>query len=208
MQIEAYILVGGRSSRFGSDKALAKLGGSTLAERALSTASRAFRRENVFFVARDAETFAAEAERMNANVVYDLIRDRGPVGGLYTALTHASTDWILLFACDLTDVTAEYLSMLPERVSDRAAAVIPEQSDGRLQPLCALYNVAKTLPVVSGLINAEGKAPAMLAVIGRLEAYVVKPSEFSGLGQVAFSNVNHTEDLEEIERKLSHPGAI
>jgi len=35
IDIDAYILIGGRSSRLGRDKAAAELGGRTLAERAL-----------------------------------------------------------------------------------------------------------------------------------------------------------------------------
>jgi len=196
MNVEAYILVGGKSSRFGSEKALAVFEGKTLAERAYKTMCNAFRSEQVFFVARDPQSFAHEAARLNAVFVYDVIEDRGPVGGLYTALTHASTEWIFLFACDLTDVTWMYVSMLEDKISDHYGVVLPEQPDGRLQPLCAFYNVAKTLPVVRELIHREGKPPAMMSVIDALNARVAKLSEFITAPPVTFANVNRPADIE------------
>ena len=196
MKIEAYILVGGRSTRFGSDKALAVIDGATLAERAYTRMSDAFGKENVCFVARDEESFAVEAGRLEADVVYDAIEDRGPIGGLYTALTHASTEWIFLFACDLTDVTWSYISALEGKIEDKYGVVIPEQPDGRLQPLCAFYNVAPTLPIVREMLGEDGKTAALMSVIDRLEARVAKAKEFVLYPPVTFTNVNHPSDIE------------
>lgn len=196
MNIEAYILVGGRSTRFGSDKALAVFDGMTLAERAYMRMSDAFGKENVYFVARDEESFAAEAVRLDAPFVADVIEDRGPVGGLYTALTHASTDWIFLFACDLTDVTWSYISALKGKISDPYGAVIPEQPDGRPQPLCAFYNVSRTLPVVHDLLSVEGRTPSMMSVMDKLESRIAKDEEFVIYPTVTFANVNHPSDIE------------
>jgi molybdopterin-guanine dinucleotide biosynthesis protein A len=196
MKIEAYILVGGRSTRFGSDKALAVIDGMTLAERAYTKICDAFGRDHVSFVARDPQSFVDEAERLNALVVYDVVEDRGPLGGLYTALTYASTDWIFLFACDLTDVTWSYISALRGKISDQYGVVLPEQPDGRLQPLCAFYNVSQTFPVVRDLMSLEGRTPAMMSVIDRLETRIAKDEEFVLYPPVTFINVNHPSDIE------------
>ena len=197
MKIEAYILVGGRSTRFGSDKALAVIDGVTLAERAYRLISEMFGRENVCFVARDEKSFVAEAGRLEARVVYDVIKDRGPLGGLYTALTNASSEWIFLFACDLTDVTWSYISALRGKISENYDVVIPEQPDGKLQPLCAFYHVARTLPIVRDMLIDDGKTPAMMAMIDQLETRIAKDEEFVIYPPVTFTNVNHPSDLEE-----------
>ena len=197
MNIEAYILVGGRSTRFGSDKALAVTDGISLAERAYLLMSELFGSENVSFVARDQQTFATEASRLEARVVYDVIEDRGPLGGLYTALTNASGEWIFLFACDLTDVTWSYISALKGKISETYDVVIPEQPDGKLQPLCAFYKVSQTLPIVRNMLDQDGKTPAMMSLIDQLEARVARDKEFVIYPPVAFTNVNHPSDLEE-----------
>lgn len=197
MKIEAYILVGGRSSRFGSDKALALMDGATLAERAYARMCDAFGKDNVRFVARDAESFAAEAKRLDAAVIYDAMEDRGPIGGLYTALTNASTEWIFLFACDLTDVTWSYISALKGKISEKYGVLIPEQPDGKFQPLCAFYNVSRTLPIVRDLLSEDGKTPAMMSVIDRLEARIAKDKEFVLYPLVTFTNVNYPSDIEQ-----------
>lgn len=196
MKIEAYILVGGRSTRFGSDKALAVIDGVTLAERAYRLMAELFGGENVCFVARDEESFAAEASRLEARVVYDVIEDRGPLGGLYTALTNASNEWVFLFACDLTDVTWSYISALKGKISEEYGVVIPEQPDGKLQPLCAFYHVARTLPIVRDMLIDDGKTPAMMAMIDQLDTRIAKDEEFVIYPPVTFTNVNHPSDLE------------
>lgn len=196
MKIEAYILVGGRSTRFGSDKALAVIDGVTLAERAYRLMSEIFGRENVCFVARDEESFAAEAGRLEARVVYDVMKDRGPLGGLHTALTSALSEWIFLFACDLTDVTWSYISALKGKISENYDVVIPEQPDGKLQPLCAFYKVSQTLPIVRNMLDQDGKTPAMMAMIDELGTRIAKDEEFVIYPPVTFTNVNHPSDLE------------
>ena len=93
MNTEAFILVGGRSSRLGRDKAFERIGGQTLAERALRTVERSSIASRVFFVSGNDVEFAIEAARLDAPFVFDLIEGRGPLGGLHTALTHADAEW-------------------------------------------------------------------------------------------------------------------
>src|SRR5687767_3437220 len=105
MSVEAFILVGGRSSRLGRDKAFEHVGGMTLAERALNAVRDSRIAEKIFFVTGNKVEFAIEAARLDALFVFDVIEGRGPLGGLYTALTHAAGEWVFLLACDLPLVT-------------------------------------------------------------------------------------------------------
>ena len=212
MSLEAYILVGGRSSRFAAgDKALAKFNGGTLAEHALETVRSAFPASKIFFIARDAVQFEQEAARLGTLYVYDIIENRGPLGGLYTALQNCSSEWIFLFASDMPLVTADLLKTLWDKRDDGVGVVLPEQPDGRLQPLCAFYNVANAGPVVEALIHRPGPPAAMMAAVDALKPRVIRPSEFDSVPDTVFSNVNTTEDLDtavKIKRKLSGTGEI
>lgn len=194
MNIEAYILVGGKSSRFGSDKAVAEIGGTTLVMRAMEIVRDAFPESPIYFVAGDPNRF--ELGMLNAPVIFDQVADRGPVGGLHAALSNARSEWIFLFACDLPLMTSEFISQLHSEWDEGFDAVVPEQPDGRKQPLCAFYRVEPTLKLVSEMLDANPTA-AMMAVIDKLKVRVVR-SDVAEL----WTNMNRAEDLEEIARKL------
>ena len=208
MDLEAYILVGGRSRRFaGGEKPLAEMNGKTLAERALDTVQTALPGSKILFIARDADHFADEAVRLGSLYVYDMIENKGPVGGLYTALGNSGSEWLFLFACDMPLVTTELIKELWAACDEQAALVLPRQGDGKLQPLCAFYNVPKALPTVSEIIHRTGDPAALMTVIDALPAKVL---DIKGKTSI-WANVNTTADLAaaaEIERKLLDSGEI
>ena len=73
-------------------------------------------------------------------MIPDAVTERGPLGGLYTALLDASHDRVLVLACDLPFVTAALLQRLVAEsgTGQEIDAVVPRSARG-LEPLCALY---------------------------------------------------------------------
>ena len=84
--IEAYILIGGRSSRLGRDKAFVELGGITLLERAVGTVQAASSFERVTVVAGNSMQLATQSIAAGMPFIFDLYEHRGPLGGLANAL--------------------------------------------------------------------------------------------------------------------------
>jgi molybdenum cofactor guanylyltransferase len=209
-RFDAFILIGGRSSRLGSDKALADLDGKSLVERAVDTVRGGLDVRRVTAVAANAAQFAIPAIAENVPFIFDLYEARGPLGGLHAALAHAETSWILVLACDYPFVLPELITLLSEHVAEGFGAVLPEQEDGRAQPLCAFYNVAIARPVVEEIIARPGMPPPMHEVAKALQPRIVKFNEYSHLpgAEYMFANINTAADLEraqEIQRKLSGP---
>lgn len=211
MATEAYILVGGRSSRFaGGEKPMATIGGKTLVENAVEIVRNALPDGEIFLVARGEHQLIEEAQRLGVGRIQDRVKDRGPLGGLFTALANSESEWLFLFACDLPLMSPTFIAELLTLCEPKYGAVVPRQADGRLQPLCTFYNVAEVLPVVEALIHRPDGAAAMLSVIDALDVRIVEPSAVSTDPGV-WLNVNRVEDLAsaaEIERKLSGGGEI
>jgi molybdopterin-guanine dinucleotide biosynthesis protein A len=128
-----YVLVGGRSSRFGADKALAEWQGQPLA---VWVAERVR-------AAAGSVTLVGSPERYQAlglPVVADQTLGLGPLGGITAALQHSRTDWNLIVACDLPHVTTEFLQYLLRLArEDPADVVMPLDREGQDEPLCAVY---------------------------------------------------------------------
>ncbi len=198
MEIEAFILIGGRSSRFGCDKAFAEVGGHTLAERSLTTVRVSGISSRVTFVAGSETQFAIESIMLDAPFIFDLYADRGPLGGLHAALSYAQTPWIFVLACDYPGVTAAMIALLAGKIPDPYGAVLPEQADKRPQPLCAFYNVETALPLVETTIQRPRVPPPLRETVAELSPRIVTYSEYSHLPNAAemFLNVNTPHDLE------------
>lgn len=202
MDIEAYILIGGRSSRLGRDKAFVAVGGMTLAQRSLNTVRESGIASKTTFVAANETQFAIQAITLDAPFIFDLVEGRGPLGGLHAALSYAQTEWILLLACDYPFVTTDLLRFLMENISDEFGTVVPEQPDGRLQPLCAFYKAEAARPLIQEIINHPRVSPPMAEIVNSLTPKIVKPSKYSHLAGFDhfFSNLNTPDDLNKIEK--------
>ena len=92
--ITAVILAGGKSSRFGSNKALAKFKGVRLIERVTDVLSTIFTR--LIIITNN----PVEYSYLHIPLYQDLIEGLGPIGGIYTGLDAIDNDWAFFCACD------------------------------------------------------------------------------------------------------------
>jgi molybdopterin-guanine dinucleotide biosynthesis protein A len=209
VDINSYILVGGRSSRLGRDKATVDLNGRTLLGRAVDVVHDGLHPTRITAVAANAAQFAIDAIAADVPFIFDLHEDRGPLGGLHAALADAKTPWIFVLACDYPFVSAELIELLNGMISDDFDCILPEQEDGRLQPLCAFYKVEALRAVVDEVIQRPRVPPPMHEIVSGLRTRVVMFAEYEHLPRAndLFCNINTTDDIERamgIER-LSGP---
>lgn len=205
---DAYILIGGRSSRLGRDKATVDLGGETLAQRAFQTVSKALPESRVTFVAANEAQFAIQAILAQGRFIFDLVEGRGPLGGVHAALADTQTGWIFILACDYPFVSAELIKLLADAINDEHGVVLPEQADGRLQPLCAFYKTAAARPVVQEIIDRPRMPPPLHEIVKELDPRTVKFSEYrhTPSAEIAFTNVNTPEELQAaLLANVEHP---
>ena len=104
-ELSGGILAGGRSNRFGSNKALFAPDGERLIERAVRLL-RPFCAQ----VLVSASHANADAYRfLGLDIVEDLHADCGPLGGLEALLTLCATPWMFILACDMPYVSSDAL---------------------------------------------------------------------------------------------------
>lgn len=144
-KLEGFILAGGRSRRMGRDKALISFEGTTLLARAFATVSAVAAKTTV--IARTPDAYPGFP------CIADLRPDCGPLAGIETALSAAKTDLVIILACDMPFVTADFLKFLLERGNPNGA-VIPADPDGRPCGVCAVYG-REVLAHASNLLDAD-----------------------------------------------------
>jgi molybdopterin-guanine dinucleotide biosynthesis protein A len=143
----AYILSGGKSSRFGSDKARALLEGQPLIAR-----QAAILRNLGCPVTAVAEVADKYAD-ISITTIADSEPGLGPLGGLLAALSHAAPGWILVTSCDLLELRAAWTAQLLSAISPAARAIA--YRDDRWQPFPALYHTTLRDEVRSRIARRE-----------------------------------------------------
>ncbi len=134
MSRAGYVLVGGRSSRMGRDKAWLPFRGVALGAWVAGTVARA---AGQTALVGNPKLYSA----LGFPVIADLYPGEGPLGGIVTALADSPAEWNLVTACDMPEITAGFLGALFETARTAGAdAVVPADPAGRLQPLCAVYH--------------------------------------------------------------------
>src|SRR5690348_2945997 len=129
MQLQAFILAGGQSSRMGTDKSQLRVENETFIDRIATELGT---------VADSISLVGARHSHPRFPSVADVYSNWGALGGLHAALAACTSEWAIIVACDLPLVTADLFKHLESLRQDHEA-VVPLQSDGRPQPLAALY---------------------------------------------------------------------
>ena len=187
LEVEGFILIGGASSRMGTDKALLTLGGQSFVERIQAALGE---------ITTETTLVGAESERArwpSVRAVPDIHVKWGALGGLHAALAACHAEWALVVACDLPFVTGELFVRLASLRED-FDAIVPVQRDNRWQPLCALYRTNVCRERTAELITAGERRPRAL-----LNLVNTRPVRFEELSDLAgadlfFTNVNTPED--------------
>lgn len=194
--IEGFVLAGGRSRRMGRNKANLLLGGKTLIERAATALSVIA--DPVYAVGN------LTAELTTLPIIQDEpvgINSRGAIVGLYTALLHAKTEWAAILACDLPFVSGDLLTRMVSILQGFAdsrdvesGAVLAEQPDGRIQPLCGLYRRQACLHEVEKMLSQDHWR--LQDLNERVNSRILGFSEISDIpsAENLFLNVNMPED--------------
>jgi molybdopterin-guanine dinucleotide biosynthesis protein A len=130
--LPVYLLAGGRSSRFGSDKALALVNGVPLVRRVAEQFEAA---ERAMLVADDAEKY----RQLGFGTIPDSVAGRGPLGGLLAACEHQHSEgWFWLSGCDTLFTDADAPGRLMEAIGEGVQVVAFRAEVW--EPMPALYH--------------------------------------------------------------------
>lgn len=190
IQFDAVLLAGGRSSRFGSDKAFLDWRGQPLYVSQLRKLASLGPRK-LWLSTRPDQPFPELIEGVGR--LTDETPGLGPLGGLRSALAASEAPFLLVLAVDLPKMEASFLADL----LDRGAGAAP-RTDRGWEPLAALYPRAELLSLVDEFLAAGKRRLQDLldeaAARGWIEAVPLTESS-----RDLFANLNTTEDLAAIE---------
>jgi molybdopterin-guanine dinucleotide biosynthesis protein A len=142
--LEAIVLAGGSSRRFGGDKARALLAGKPLLSWVVEAVARSCAR--IIVVTAPGRSPPATPTAVPLVVVEDRAPGQGPLAGLVRGLEATRAELCFAIGCDAPLLPAAIPAGLAA-FAGAADAVVPRVA-GRLQPLVAVYRRRSCLPVL------------------------------------------------------------
>jgi molybdenum cofactor guanylyltransferase len=178
------VLAGGKSSRFGSDKARFVYDGKAMMQWVLDSFGQADER---FIIANQ------PYNEFKLPVYPDIIQNQTPLSGIHSALIHAKNDWVAVAACDMPFLTTGYWEILQTYCKGTNAVVV--ESGMGLDPLAAFYHKDLLKPVEA---NLEQHQNAIRIFLQSINATILKASELA-LPANTFYNINRLEDAKRVQ---------
>ena len=194
MKPDAIILCGGKETRFGRSKATAVVAGETVIDRVTK----------VLALVSDHVIAVTSPEKRDISlgsdtcVVVDEFPHKGPLGGIYTGLLHARSEFSIVVGCDMPFLNASVLSHLVG-LSPGFDAVIPRMRSDMIEPLHAVYSKS-CMPAMKAALEADQLS--IWHVVKGLHVRFVEKEEYLPLDplMVSFFNINYPADLDRANR--------
>lgn len=155
----------------GENKALMRIEGKAFIEKAIEAFSNF---EEVIIIANDINLYL----KYKLKVYEDIIKDIGPIGGIYTALNYSKYD-IVVLACDMPFMDTNIVEKIGLSMKEKSLISI---SNNRIQPLCSGYKKYIIGEVKECINNNDFK---LLKLIDRIEKEYIEFDEAK-----AFFNIN------------------
>jgi molybdopterin-guanine dinucleotide biosynthesis protein A len=178
MSLAGFVLVGGRSSRMGRDKARLAVGSCLLVEDVAA---------KVRFLTRNV-ALIGETQRyrdLPFECFEDLRQYQGPLAGIETALAMGRGEWNLIVACDMPNLRTEWLAaLIAEARKTPCDCIVLKDAKAKIHPLCGIWR-ASCLPVVRRALDAH--RPKVMDLLAEL------PTAYMPVG-ATIANVNTPED--------------
>ncbi|MDI9642704.1 MAG: molybdenum cofactor guanylyltransferase [Archaeoglobales archaeon] len=189
------ILMGGKGTRLGMEKAEIKICGKKLIEIAINRYSD----YNPIFVCRDRFQADRYSKEYGIKCVYDIYPDFGALAGIHSALKH-NGDTVVV-AIDMPFVKKELLEFIFDLgKKSNCDALIPKHE--HTEPLLAYYSLNAVPEIEKAIKNGEKR---IIIPLSRLRTVFYPAEELRKFDKslISFFNINTPEDLAKAEEICS-----
>ena len=197
----ALILAGGKSRRFGSDKARLRLHDRDIVEMLAEECAKVCR--EVLVITDSGCKFLPPRVDFFREVA-DNYRESGPMGGLQAGLAAARYDLCLLTACDMPLLTAPLMELFLKH-SQGHDIVLPQDGED-IEPMFGVYRKS-LLPAVEDLLAAKRRS---LLNLTRESDTLLLPKDVwqaAAASEDVFFNINYTDDYTKLIQGAADHGA-
>ncbi|PWB28238.1 molybdenum cofactor guanylyltransferase [Flavobacterium sp. HTF] len=187
--LTVFILCGGKSSRMQSEKGLVLFQEKPFIEHIIQAILPITDKIKLI-------TGSKEYDELKYEKIPDLIADKGPLGGIYTALSHSETEFNLILSCDIPLISTELLQQLISKHTKEAGITV-FASETKTHPLIGIYS-KNIVPVIKEAIESDELK--MMDLLARLPHQIIHIEESEN---VHLTNINSADELNDLNMNLS-----
>jgi molybdopterin-guanine dinucleotide biosynthesis protein A len=136
----------------------------------------------------------AAYKKFKLPVYSDVIPEKGPMGGLLTAMENTGAEMILLIACDMPFITVNAIERLLKDADKEH--IIASMSNRKINPLFSVYPVILKEEIKKSIAAGELKMTDFILK----NQHVLLPFENEKSSKM-FENINTEEERKEAEKK-------
>lgn len=130
----AIILAGGKSRRMGFDKQLLKIHERRLIDSIVNKLKSEF--EDIIIVTNRPELY----ENFQGTIIEDIIKFKGPLGGIHAGLSITKSKYAFVVACDMPNINLEYVRYMKGKLeNDNSFGCVTQYGDW-IEPFSAFYS--------------------------------------------------------------------
>ncbi len=190
--VSGVILAGGKSRRYGINKAFVKTDGIALIERVIMVLRSLF--QHLILVTNTPDEYAYLKLPMHE----DLIKGLGPMGGVFTGLSVIPNDAGFFVACDMPFLNHNLIRYMAKNKG--SFDVVVPRICGMMESLHALYD-KRCLPAIKRLINS--KEYQIIRIFQEVSVRYIDEDEIRGFDPKLRSiiNVNTPQELRRLEKQ-------
>ena len=184
----AIILAGGKSSRMGFDKQLLKIDERRLMDNLAQKLSKEF--EEIIIVTNRPELYIG----LSHIITMDILKDKGPLGGIHAGLVKSSSEYAFVVACDMPNINMEYVRFMKSKTKLDSMGCVTKFGKW-IEPFSSFYSVEMIQHIEKYLATNRRSINGLIddfhiTCIEEKEARKYSPS------WDMFLNLNTKEDLE------------
>lgn len=193
IKFSVVIQAGGKSTRMSQDKGLVPFMGAPLTQYVLQQIDGLG--DESIIISNRPESY----KQFGLPIFEDIYKDVGALGGLYSAIYHASHEYCLVLACDMPFINRALLKYLLDLAPEHDAAIPRLNPKEFIEPFRAVYKKTCLEPIRNAI---EGGQRRVISFFDQVDIRFVERAEVEKYdpGLKSFFNINTSEDLAEAER--------
>jgi len=179
--LSCIILAGGESRRMGEDKGLKIFRNQALISYSIQLATKLC--DNILISTNNPDYI-----KFDYPLIYDIIPNKGPMGGIYSGLSVSKTDWNLFLPCDTPFLQLDILLKMQKHLSSNKI-VVPKLESDQIQPLIGFYH-KDLLPLIKN--HLENDRLKIMGLLNKTKTYyqIIRQENAS-----RFLNINTIKEL-------------
>ena len=181
------IQAGGKSSRMGTDKSFVLFEGRPMIETIITKVANLG--DELILITNKPTDY----EHLGLPMFSDIYPDHGSLGGIYTAVSHATHPHTLVVACDMPWLNPQLLQYMID-LKETADIIVPRWQEFP-EPLHAIYNKNCLAPIQKKLEAKQLKITKFYSdvTVRYVEKDEIEPLDRNGR---SFANINTPQDLQ------------